>query len=375
MYLIPDSSAIKRIDVLLRENRVDPLLVERALLHGIWFEGLAPDDYAGLLKLIAGPEVTNAMCVIDSLSLWMYGKRVLNSESEELAWRCLEVATPEVAQGYYECDQVAARLTTSDPDRGFALFEYLLREFGSGSHWHPIAPYTPREFWTALCAANRVRAMQLALSASLSEGTTSLDSRLGLLEVIDQVQDKDTLLDFAEQSEQHALVVSRSFVAAQQGFWPLALEILQMYPEAVSIQDALEAAARRENVLFSIGTVGSWSQSLERIVEEIQTILDDTSTPAIARDWLRRVQSALRKDAERAREMESGMQTSQQALVPDVPDAPERIWAIKSLLAAGKLDEAHGLISRNEAIELLPAMGLTEDLITRWRSVIETWPD
>ena len=214
-------AGVERMEKLILEKRVGPVLVQRVLMGRGWIDTLNPDEYLRLLKAIAGSKLENAAAVIDFLGMWMHDNRPIEGELAEFAWQCLEAAPPVTVNEAFDCDQLAAKLARSDAGRGFKLLEKLLTQPYDRGSWNPLDNYGQNNFWNALHEIDAERSLQVVLSLVLSD--ISQYFTWDLREVIDPQMDSETLIEFALESERHAEAVCRSIAAGQPGFWILPL--------------------------------------------------------------------------------------------------------------------------------------------------------
>src|SRR5262249_36595277 len=138
----------------------------KLLSAGGWITPLRPDEYLRLLQAIAGPRLEHAVAAIDLLGMWLFGERPIEGELADFAWRCLESIPKVTSNDEYDCDQLAARLTKLDPNRGFRLLEQLLKQRWDRQTWNPIRNRRERKFWKALQEVDRTRALRLAFAAA-----------------------------------------------------------------------------------------------------------------------------------------------------------------------------------------------------------------
>jgi hypothetical protein len=70
---------IGRIEKLIAEERLEPAFVGRAL-PGRWTEPLKPDECLRLLRLLAGPDLENAMTAVRIADSWEHMDKPLEGE-------------------------------------------------------------------------------------------------------------------------------------------------------------------------------------------------------------------------------------------------------------------------------------------------------
>ncbi|MDA2916280.1 hypothetical protein MYX64_05490 [Nitrospinae bacterium AH_259_B05_G02_I21] len=367
-YLEGDLASVKRVEKLIHENRVDPKVVEN-VLRARWINSLSPDEYLVFLRAIAGPELTNALEVMKSLGMWLHFKRSIEGELAEFAWECLEIAQDVSLNERYYCNRIASHLAHSDIERGFRLLEKLLLQPYESKCWEPIARHGRNEFWDVLTKTDRERAIRLVLSLALSNSFHRYSVTWALRGVINQEIDVEVLLAFALEDEQQAEQVCKQITTGQPGFWPLARKIIEKYPTSQKIQYSLACGVEKMGEVI----VGPSSVHYENCRKEVETVLSDSSTPSAARPWLEQLESSFRAQSERELISEADEDVNELRRVVESPEAPERIWAVGTLLRLGKMDKIMNLLLRDELLTILPKLQLSEDQLEEIRKKIENW--
>lgn len=212
--------------------------------------------------------------------------------------------------------------------------------------------YEQSSFWNFLRGVNRERAFRVVFSAALGEPLRwRYDITWNLREVVDQKSDAALLIEFAFENEQQAELVCESISAALPGFWPIALKIIERYPNNYKIQSALSDSGEQ-------GGMGPLSAHLENRRKEVERVLNDAATPTVARPWLEQLESSLHVQAEVVLISEIDREVNDWRRVEDDAASPERIWAINTLLRLGKADEIRKLLSKEELLTILPKLQL-----------------
>jgi hypothetical protein len=296
-----DSAGVRRLETLVREKRVSPPVVERLLL-GRWVEPLSPDEFLHLLKTLAGPDLADAMTVVEISHKWAYLKKPIEGKLAEFIWRCLEAAEPASHHDRYWCDWLASEMAASDPDRGFQLAETLLGSPYGTVSWKPISSYGENWLWEALQKADRKRCLRLLFTLAL-EDPPVMDKYQILWEGVDQEQDYDALCAFARENERQAEVVSEIISTAQKGFWSLAFELLERFPGNEAIEGNLVGG-----LLSPQGRLRLWGGPLSARYaaarEEVERRIAEPDTPASAQPWLEETRSTLLRKEQYERQRE-----------------------------------------------------------------------
>lgn len=353
-YLGGDAARAARVESLLREDRVDPGFAARILSGGGWINSLGPEDYLRLLKAIAGPGLEHAPAVIDFLGMWLHGRRPVEGDLAEFAWRCLESRAPATQNEAYDCDQLGAHLAEGDSERGLRLLETLLTGPYQSESWNPLEHYGERRFWSALLNAHRERALRLVLSLALRDPMAKFHITWHLREVLDQDRDADILIGFALEDERQGELISSTVTAGRPGFWPIALKIVEAYPRNERIQGALASATEHMGLMIR----GPQSAHYEACRREVEHVRLDPATRAAARPWLQRVEEYLRQQSERELLSEIEREVNDLRRVVEDPAAPERVWAITALLRLGKAEKVIRLIPKEEMVKILPKLDI-----------------
>ncbi|MFC1834771.1 hypothetical protein ACFL2Q_08570 [Thermodesulfobacteriota bacterium] len=284
-YLEPDKETLKRIKQLIVGSGKRSIFVENPHLLSDWIEHFDTADWLEILGILTGPKLQNSLAVIVFLCDWTFRSHPIEEELQRFVWKCLLVVQP----GYlhqYECDRVASELMRHNPDKGFEVFELLLKRPAKERTWNPIERSPRHLFWAALQNMDREHAVRVVLDSCKEIPSIAYHAR----ELFDQNQDSDILIPYAMESERHAEIVCQCITAGRPGFWHIAFEILKGYPDRKMIRQLLSAAEifRRPRI------AGSISQYLDRQRMEVERLLSERSTPEIAQEWLRELAEELR---------------------------------------------------------------------------------
>lgn len=165
------------------------------------------------------------------------------------------------------------------------------------------------------------------------------------------------LLQFAMQGEAEAVFVAESINGAKPGFWPIAVKIVERYPDSKRIGNALANGAEHlGNVI-----VGSSAIHLEKCRKEVEVVLGDGSLSRVARDWLQKLESSLRmrRDQESASEIDQEINGFVQ--IAGDPNAQARLWAIEVLIHRDKLAELLKVMPKAGLEGVLPSLALSQE--------------
>ncbi len=319
---------------------------------GGWVNSLSPDDYLCLLRAIAGRDFEHAVAVIELLGRWLHGRRAVEGDLAEFAWCCLETIPHVRGNEGYHCEQLAAYLTLADPERGLGLLRRALTQPYAHDRWDPLAERPQRKFWSTLLQVARARALRLVLSLALRDSVAASHISWNLREVLDLERDANILVDFALENERQAELIASTVTARHPGFWPIALRIVEAYPKSERIQGELAGAAEHIGLVIA----GPLSAHYERCRKEAAQVASDPGIPPRARPWLQRVEDYLRERSERELLSEAEEEVNELRRIVEDPAAPERLWAVSTLLRLGKTEAVVGFLSKSEILRILPKL-------------------
>ena len=366
-YLGGDLAGIERTVRLLRSGRADPGMTAKVLMCGGWIQPLAQGDYLRLIQAIGGQGLEHAMAVIDFLGMWLYNRKPIEGELAAFAWRCLETLPRGSENQHYDCDHLAAQLAPSDPERGFRLLEATLTRRYDRENWNPLRNYGDREFWSVLLELDRTRTMRLVLTLALGDERSQSTITWDLREIVEQERDADVLIAFALEGQRKAELIANSVSTAQPGFWPIATRLIEAYPKNERIQGRLADAAAHMGTWIA----GPMSAHNERCRREVQKQLADSTLPATTRGWLRRLEASFREQAEKELLKEIEDNVNEVRRIVDRPDAPERAWAVGTLLRLGKVREALAIAERRELLRCLSELAMPRREKARLRRMLD----
>lgn len=146
----------------------------------------------------------------------------------------------------FECDQLAASLVAGDPKRAIELLEKLLKQRGNENCWEPLERHGAAEFWKCLQASHGDQALLTVLTCAMEDPWVRFRVSWCLSYVISQEVNREVLVGFAMQGEKEAELISEVIDAAKPGFWPLAIKIVEKYPQSKRIKSALASGAEHD---------------------------------------------------------------------------------------------------------------------------------
>src|SRR5262249_53571683 len=102
---------------------------------------------------------------------------------------------------------------------------------------------------------------------------------------------------------------------------------------------------------------GPWSAHLERCRAEVREVLEGGQVPSKVRKWLRDVEASLAKRAHSQLLAEASESVNELRRVVENPAAPERLWAIRELVAARQTAILRELLDPKELGRLILQLG------------------
>jgi DNA-binding transcriptional ArsR family regulator len=364
-----DAAGVQRLQILLEDKRVDPSVVARAAMYSSWSDSTDPSTFLPLLRSTAGPTFEHASEVIDFLAMRLQAGNCIEGEVAEFAWQCLEACPPVNINQAYDCDQLAANVAGGDPERALKLLVKLLKQHGVRSCWEPLERHGGAEFWKRLQASLGERVLLAVLDCALANPLVRVQVTWSLADFIDQKADAEVLVSFATQGERQAGLVAEVIDGGKPGFWAIAIKIIEKYPQNKRILSALADGAEHIGHVIT----GSHADHLERCRKEVEVLLEDDSIPVVALDWLRELESSLRAYRDRERASEIDEEVNGFVRIAGDSDAPERLWAIRTLLRRDKLKELLTTLSKADLLALLPRLELSGNEAAEICKRIETF--
>ena len=354
--LSADSRGFERVVRLLETEALAPSTVARRLKYGTWLHQLPHDQLLELSKLIAGAELERAADAIDFLYPWFWSGNVPSHDLLEFAWRLTEDVATHRKTGSQDVDRLAARLTASNPDRAFALFENRLRHASLGADWIPLGD-RDRSFWAELCNADVRRAVRAAMRVAVDVHKGRFPMLFGSRGIFDQKLLGQELVEFSREGEAETLAVANALTSARPGFWEIAMELTALYPDSTTLQRSLTAG-----LLIDEGITRG--EASERLIEFRDEVEGRVGTPGLndgTKRWLLGVLDRIERqlpaeiDAETAERVNDGRATSAAR-----SSVTERVWAFRQLIKAGRLVELAKGLTLAEFEQLVPLLELTE---------------
>ena len=357
-------AGVARIVAQLRRGRVIPEVVADVIVRGGWMAPLTPSLAEGLFREIAGADFRNGSRVMDLLHMWLHLKKPLADGLEDLAWQILESDPPVSHNDAWDFDQLAARLASRNPERGFMLLERLACS-SRDKKWKPVESHGENKFWRTLCSLDRKKALDITVRAAVNR----FELGWALKQLLNPGADRDAILTLARQSTETARFLAGCLTAGADGFWGLAGELLALYPDDDELW--IEIAGDIEGLNTTIA--GPQSAYLERRKQQVKEVLADAATPAILRrrlnEWLERAEDSI------GRHVVWEYDEDIDGLMRHVHDknSNQRIWAIGRILKHASFEEMRKLLTVEDIKEALPQVDLPDERRRLLEGALDVW--
>jgi hypothetical protein len=344
-----------------------------AKIHRRWIDHITLGEFKELLYIIAGPDYERASAAVDVLGSWIDRQKPFDDELTAFAWRCIEHGPskkPTFSAEGWPFDKLASKLTEFNPDLGFEKFHQLLTAPAAGSlEWEPLDMDGGNQWWEALRTIDRLRLFRTLLAVSCDNDMSQEMLSWRLKKLLDQEQDADDLLAAIGDNVAYARIAARWLVGSTPGFWDLAFRFIRKFPHDPTLQNVLTSAAMDTGVFIR----GPVSQFYEARNQEVHKRLEDPSTPAETRSWLREVAEALGVEVTTHLVWEYDREVNDLKRYIQGEDAEQKRWVVGRILKYAEWSDVRKLLSLDDIEEALPYINLPE----RRRSMIErllpTW--
>jgi hypothetical protein len=367
-HLGGDLEGVLRLEALIQTGRITPLFVQQAIMYSGWLDSLKSEEFYRLLTAIAGSNLENAMAVIELLNGWLHSNKALDSQLVDFAWRCLEAAPEVKLDDSYDCENLAAHLVRFDIERGFRLFDSLLRQPYNRESWLPGGELQGHNalFWNALHQSDAERALRMVFTALLNDTPSSY--RIDLDEIIDQEADANILIALAYESEEQTLLVCQCLKFNKPLYWHIISGMLKQYPNDDEILHALT-----RNIM-NVGMI-TWEPGNEydSRLKKVEQMLNDAATSTELLPLLSMAESVLRNATRRETSWYIDREINGWGDQDNNPDSLERLLAIRELIRAGKESQVRKLLSKDELQRVLPQLDLSQQEKSKIDNLLDKW--
>jgi hypothetical protein len=298
---LPEQGTDRIVD-LLRSNRIDGEQVANQELPGSgWLREVSEAGLVRVLRIIAGAAFAGGAQIPRFVFHRMHDRPLTSGPLADFCWEYLEAHQPDDArQDDYHSDHLAGRLAGLDPDRAFELLRTAILDEREGSRWNPLSS-SQLSFWRELSSLDRARALATVLDASRTPGIASITIVWHLPNLMDLQADRALLEQYASRGEAEALTVARTITGGLPGFWPLALGLVDAYPENTHIRDELELRVEQMGQMVR----GPYSEHVQHCRQDVEEALRLPEVTGPVRYWLTDFAQRLARDADEQRRRES----------------------------------------------------------------------
>jgi len=298
---LPDEGAV-RIAQLLREGQIESRAID-PLTAGRWVQNVSELHFVDILGLVAGPDFEDGPQLPELMFPRFLNRTLEAGPLANFAWRYLE-ARPVLGRhlGDYYSDQLGCRLIRLDAARGLALLDRCIRDDRSGERWNPLTSMPALEFWKALSQLDRSGAVMTVLEAACNGGDTVRWSVMWQLpNVIDLATDTPMLIEFAARGEREALTACQAITGGRDGFWPVALGLIDLYATNQAVCGELEQRVRQMGQMIA----GPFSEHSDRCRDDVEQARRLPGLSMRVRAWLDDLAGRLREEVEGQRRQEA----------------------------------------------------------------------
>ncbi|MGJ5072058.1 hypothetical protein [Bradyrhizobium oligotrophicum] len=298
----PPDRGTSRMVGLLTSNRIDSERAAGGLLLGsTWLRQVSDEGLLQVFRVIAGRDFSGGSEIPHVVFHRISDRPIAPGPLTDFCWEYLEAHQPNHAHlADFYSDHLAARLTKLDPDRAFALLQTTIIDEREGSRWNPLSSHQPT-FWRELSNLDRARALATVLDASRTPGLARVSIMWHMPNLMDLRADRNLLRQYAARGEQEALTVVQSITGGRAGFWPLAFELVNLYPENKRLRRDLELRVEQMGQLIA----GPYSEHYERCREDVDYALGLPDVTEPVRIWLVDFSTRLRRAADEQRRREA----------------------------------------------------------------------
>lgn len=368
-YLGAGLRGVRRVIEQIEARRVDPPYAA-PVMRG-WVDGLSEDEFLLLLKSVARPDFEHGASALGLLGWWACRKRPVRGDLAAFAWECLArdpiLKTPQDA---WHLDQLAAKLAEQDPERGFALLKTLLKQPASDrNRWEPFGLHSTNAFWKVLLGQDKGRSLRTALDACLDNPLARFRISWRLRELLDQEADREVLLSLAAEDIGQARIIAGWLTSGKPGFWPLAFQLHEKYPDDERLHVELLAGIQQMGSVV-VGPLHAFYQTRKDQVEEK---LADPKTPSSVRGWLKEVRDRLTQEIESYVVWEYDQDINELRRHIQDKESDQRIWAIGRVLKYGRLEDIRRLLTVDDIEEVLPQVDLPEQRRKMFERAVMVW--
>lgn len=372
----PSPQGVRRIQDQIINHRADPEFAAAVLEVGGRVKSFNQEQFEELLKVIVGDNFQFTYSAINLIDTWLYYQKPLNTSLKEFAWLCLTKGHPKSSTEAWHYDQVAGQLSEIDPEQGFRLLEkFLIRErfIDETGHtknlWDPFAIDGGEHFWQSLYKHDPRRLLKIVLLASQNDELVNFHLSFRMKELIDQIQEKNILIDLAKEDIKLARIIASWMTSASNNFWHLAIGLHELYPDDAEIHSHLLSGIKQMGDVIS----GPMSEHFKKQKQEVERILQESATPSNFKIWLREVIDRLGMEISSQVVWEYDMDVNHLVRHIQDKDSDLRLWAIGRVLKFAKWEDIRRLLTVDDIEYALTQVDLPEKRRTMLEQALPVW--
>lgn len=372
----PSSQGVKRIQNQLLNHRTDPEFAAAMLEDRGRVKSFNQEQFEELLKVIVGDNFQFTYSAINLIDTWLYYQKPLNNSLKEFAWLCLTEGHQKSSTEAWHFDQVAGQLSEIDPEQGFRLLEkFLIRErfideIGHTKNlWDPFSIDGGEQFWKSLHRYDPQRLLKIVLLAAKNDDLVNFHLSFRMKELIDQIQEKNILLDLAKGDIELARIIASWMTTANNNFWNLASGLHRLYPDDAKLHSHLLSGIKQMGGFI----YGPMSEHYKKQKREVERILQEPTTPPSFRVWLQEVFDQLGMEISSQVVWEYDMDVNHLVRHIKDKDSDLRHWAIGRVLKFAKWEDIRRLLTVDDIEYALTQVDLPEKRRTMLEQALPVW--
>lgn len=360
-YFEACAEGVKRISDLIEKGLLDPVVAGTALRYGRWIDTLKDDELLVLLKAIAGKNFKYDAPAVNLLSMWIHLKKPIKGKLADFGWQCLEAANPFSSRNdNYAYDQLASVLVKDDKERAFALAKKLIMSEEKDC-WNPIDRYRSRRFWDELTRIDRKRALKMLLEICLLNPEHRFTVTWNLKEVLNQVRDRDLIIEFSLADEKWAEILSECISSKKPDFWKISIPMLEHYLSNERISTNIQHGLEQMGEVI----MGGFHNHYIKVLGMINEILETPTIPAKVRLWLQKIEERYRIAISRQKMHDENEDVTDyfgyKRYLDGTGNKHLREWAISKALQGHQWRDILNKVNKEEVISILDKYQFLED--------------
>jgi hypothetical protein len=372
----PTPQGVKRIQNQLINHRTDPEYAVAVLEVGGRLKSFNEEQFEELLRTIVGDKYQRADAAVNLIDTWLYYQRPLNNRLREFAWLCLLEGHPKSSTESWHYDHVAGQLVNIDSERGFRSLEKLvirdrfIDEIGRTKNlWDPFSIDGGEQFWQSLYKHDPHRLLRIILLAAQSDDLVNFHLSFRMKELLDQFKDNNILLELAQENVELGRIIASWITTASNNFWNLAFGLHQLYSDDEAIHSQLLSGIKQMGGVI----YGPVSEHYKKQKQEVERILQESTTPSSFKVWLQEVIDRLGMEISSQVVWEYDMDVNHLVRHIQDKDSDLRLWAIGRVLKFAKWEDIRRLLTVDDIEYALTQVDLPEKRRTMLEQALPVW--